>query len=542
MSSLPKVELTFIDLNKDRLKFLRPVKVLDIKDTSGEGFHEDGLFSTAIFGRVGTKERDQTFSYIPIHTKVFHPLYYKQLIRLKSLYGDILTGKTYAVFDKKEKDFVKSDAINGDTGYAFFIKHFNDIEFKRNGSRQRDQRIDFILKYKNRCFYSEILVMPAGLRDIEEKTDGKSTEGEINEFYRRIIGSANSLSSQKDNTDAISNTSRVSIQNSFNQIYEYITGIVKDKKGFIQGKWAKRTVATGSRSVITSISTANPELGSDLALGFNQTAVGIYQACKSYEPLVINAVLQFVNPIFGMTSSMLIDKNTMQLTKAIISTEEVDKWTTPSGIRKTINNFETVTFRTKPVTVGQDYYMALIWLGEVDGVKVFKIVRDIRDLPEGFSRDNLRPLTYVELFYLVRLDDWAKDIYHNTRYPITGDGSIYPSLCYIRTTVDSDQRFELDDAWQVNKDRVANAWPVIENANFIDSLSVHPARLAGLGGDHDGDKTSSLSVLTDSARQEVYDFLDSTRAYVGGDKRMIASVYTEPVTRVLLNITTEMPE
>lgn len=537
MSNLPKVELKLLELTKERLRMIRPTKVADIRETNSGSFHEDGLFSTTTFGRAGTVERDTTFSYIPINTTVFHPLYYRELMKLRMLYGDILTGNKYAIFNEEEKDFELSDPIHGDTGYHFFVSNFPKLEFKRNKSRRRDARIDFLTKYRPVCMYSQIMVLPAGLRDSVEDKNGRTTEGEINEFYRRILRASNSLASQSRSDSSINDTSRASIQNGFNQVYDYLSGLIKGKKGFISGKWAKRAVATGSRSVITSLSTSTRELGDESNIGFNNSAIGLFQACKSYMPLLAHEALAFTNPLMADGNSRLVDKNTLQSVTAQLPDAEIDRWTTPSGIEKTVNNFGDLEFRTQPIVIGNDYYLALIWTGVVDGKKVYRIIQDIRDIPEGFSRESVRPITYTEFFYLVRLNEWNKDIYYITRYPVTGDGSIYPSIGFIRTTVNSEVRYGLGDDWKIDLNQKAGVFPILKDASFMDSLSVHPARLEGMGGDHDGDKTSSLSIFLDDARQEVYDYLNKPEAYINGDKKMIATAYVDSVERVLINIT-----
>ena len=54
---------------------------------------------------------------------------------------------------------------------------------------------------------------------------------------------------------------------------------------------------------------------------------------------------------------------------------------------------------------------------------------------------------------------------------------------------------------------------------------------------HDGDKMSAISILTQSARQEIYEYLNTPQAYINGDKEMLASAYVDSVQRVLANIT-----
>lgn len=477
----PKVELKFIELDAKRLQSIRPTKVLDIREGNGSGFHEDGLFSTLTFGEVGSKERDTTFSYINIHTQVIHPIYYRELVRLKSLYKDVMEGKKYAIFDEEEKDLVISDPINGKTGYSFFLECLPKIEFKRNGSRRRDATIDILEKYRHNHLYNKILVQPAGLRDIVVDEQGRDKEGEINEYYRRIIGAANSIGSQADLNSPLLDTSRVTIQNGFNNIVNYISSMIRGKNGFIAGKWGKRGITSGTRSVITSISTARSNLDDDSGIGYNQTAVGIFQACKSYQPQVIHAILNITKHWFNNTGAYLTDKNTLEAVSTSLPPEEIDLWTTPTGIAKIIDHFEDVHFRTRDITIADKYYLCLIWKGEIDGKLCYKVVKGKEEVPSHLT-GTLTPITYTELLYLCRLEEWAKDIYKITRYPVAGDGSIYPSLCFIRTTVHCETRYRLDDDWKPTAVK-ASAYPIKENASFTDSLSVHPSRLAGLGGD-----------------------------------------------------------
>ena len=46
------------------VRTMRPVTRTDIYDGVTSNFHEDGLFSITTFGRVGSEERDNNFSFI----------------------------------------------------------------------------------------------------------------------------------------------------------------------------------------------------------------------------------------------------------------------------------------------------------------------------------------------------------------------------------------------------------------------------------------------------------------------------------------------
>ena len=53
-------------LTDDKLVGLKPVTVLDAFDGASKNFHESGLFSTSIFGKVGEYQRSYRYSYINI--------------------------------------------------------------------------------------------------------------------------------------------------------------------------------------------------------------------------------------------------------------------------------------------------------------------------------------------------------------------------------------------------------------------------------------------------------------------------------------------
>ncbi len=149
-----------------------------------------------------------------------------------------------------------------------------------------------------------------------------------------------------------------------------------------------------------------------------------------------------------------------------------------------------------------------------------------------------RPITLTDLIYHALYQDARKFVGMVTRYPITGIGSIYPSRAYLKTTIRSEQRVELDpETWAPYEDnRTAYEYPVVESA-FFNSLSPHPTRLARLGADFDGDTCSWTCLYSDEALKENENFFMSKRAYVGTDGRFINSVQTDTVEFVLANLT-----
>ena len=50
-----------LDVTPERLRNIKPVTALDIFDNTRVNFHDDGLFSTTIFGRIGDDSRYRRF-------------------------------------------------------------------------------------------------------------------------------------------------------------------------------------------------------------------------------------------------------------------------------------------------------------------------------------------------------------------------------------------------------------------------------------------------------------------------------------------------
>lgn len=534
------VNLSIMDASPQRVAHLRPVKVLDIFDGGGKNYHPDGLFSTEIFGRVGSDERDVRFSFIELRTRILHPLIYQHLVKLKGLYKGIMAGKAYAVWDEKEADFLPSDQINGKTGYYFFMTHWRDIKFKGTGSDIRDMRIELIEKYKNMADVQRVLVLPAGLRDIHIDEMGRPKEGEINEHYRSILSISNAIGLNAGAQTELLDTSRHSLQMAFNRAFDFLYNLLEGKGGFLQGKWGARHVYNGTRNVITGMDTSPAVLGNPNAPGINNTCIGLYQFAKGALPKTQFYVLNgWLKKVFAGTegNANLINQVSLKREMRKLPVDIVDRWTTTNGIAKVINSLSEPALRLKPIMI-DDYYIGLVYAPK--NRMVFKIFGDIDELPneEGFSRDDVHPLTLAELIYLSGYPHWNKLGMYVTRYPVTGVGSIYPSQPYVKTTITGEMRYELGEDWKIiGPDRVALEYPSFEKPIFVDSLIPHPSRLAAMGADFDGDTSSANIVYTDEAVEEVQKYLSKKVAYLDPRGGLKASPGVETVERVLRSIT-----
>ena len=479
---------------------MRPVTRTDIYDGVTSNFHEDGLFSITTFGRVGMPERDNNFSYIRLNAQVIHPAVFEVLKKLKKLYIDIIMGTAYAVWDNEAKDFVLSDMIDGDTGFAFFTRHIHHLEPDKRSSKKRNMYVDVFNKYKRECLMHNCLVIPAGLRDLYVDGSGKEVQDEINDMYRKLIAIANSINTVggKMNDPAVDITRR-NMQLTMNEIYNYLKNMLSGKKGLVQAKWGGRKLVNGTRNVISMMNTSADELHGLRAPGVDDTHVGLYQTMKGAAPFVIYEVRKrFIEEVFTSPQhpTTLIDRNTFKLIPVDLHPDVWDKWGTSAGLEKLIEGFSDDTVRNKPIMISGCY----LWLVYEDEHE-YRLFRDINELPDPKMKEKVHPMTYAEFFYLSNPEKYYTFKVLITRYPIDSFNSIYPSNLYLKTTGKAYLKYELGEDWKT-RIAVAREFPSRDqNASWLNTVAISPTRLSSLGADFDGDKIYTVSPNLSNCRK-----------------------------------------
>lgn len=473
---------------QQQLSMLGQVTSHEIFEGLGGNFHEKGLFSVEIFGRIGSTDRESRFGYIDLGLPVLHPVVYRNILKLKAFYEDIILGKTFALFDKTLKDFIPSNELEGKTGYTFFFDNWKQVEFKSTGSGIRLNRLQLIDKYKNNCTLKQFLVSPAAYREVEIDAYGRTTMDEVNEMYRRLLMQARDVPEYFGPNDDMSiyDRKRVALQNTVLEVYNHYERLLSGKGGFIQSNWASRKVFNGTRNVISSLDTNAADLDMPNRPKFKDVAVGLYQGAVSIKPKTIfslrNSILSGV--FDTLTQSVeLINKKTLKLESVNVSAETIDKWGTPDGLERVINELKVVDQRSRAIEI-ENHYLALVYL---DNDSNFKVFRDITEFPKELNKEFIRPITYSELVYLAGLSIWNTTVGFITRYPIENYNSSIPCRMYMKTTVKGELRYQLGWDWKRDDTLpIALEYPVFElnkPAQWHDSLSLPPSTLAPLGAD-----------------------------------------------------------
>ena len=524
-------------LTKDTTRSMIPVTSLDIYDGASNEFHDEGLYSTRIFGRVGSDQRDEQFSYINLKVGILHPKIYRDLITLKGIYKEILSGRATAIFDPISKDFVADVSEKARTGYSFFISHFHELKLKVTASPTRMARVELVNKFRDIAITRIIPVIPAGMRDMEVNENGTTSKNEIHDLYYRALSISNTIPNTSDLESPALDIARNALTNTMCQIYDLIEGMIGGKNGFILDKWASRRVVYGTRNVLSVMDTSIANLADSNAPGFDATTLGLFQVIKGLTPITIHHLrARFAQSIdAGEGQVRLINKKTLKSEWVSLRPETRDMWTTKDGLSTIIDRYQLVGNRARPVEI-DGFYLALIYKGPD---ATFKIFDSIDELPAGFNKSLVKPMTLAEMLYLCGYSHWNKYFVQICRYPITGMGSIYPSRVYVKTTIVGERRVELNDQWQPHEgeEYVALEFPLEGSNSYMDTQSPHSTKLVQLDADFDGDTGSATFVMSNEALAENEKRLSSKQTWIRTDGSLAASFDYDTIAYVLHNLT-----
>lgn len=464
---------------------IRQITTGAIFEPSSPNFNQNGLFSTSIFGPVGSDIRNETVAYIDLRIPILHPMVYNHILNLKRSYEEILSGKAYVEFDKELGDFIPvPQSEGGKTGYEYFITHLEKIKFKETNSEERKFRIALVEKYRTKDnWIDKFIVIPAGLREYTVDSSGTPSEDAINGLYRTLLSSTGILSNInfKDMKDLSSfDGIRIRIQKAACDIYDHILNLLDGKSKFIQAKWTTRAIVNGTRNVITPSYNNVTDLKQENPVTVNHTICGLYQYCKAMSPIAMNRLhSQFINKIFNPESNKasIVNAKTLKYELIDVDIRERDQWLSMDGINSIMNKLGLDDMVDKPIYIGKDHYLLLIEdLG--DRVNILYNNNEV----EAADKKSIRPITYGELFYLAVVDTVKKYSTFVTRYPVVALGGIYPSKIYLKTTVKG-RMVTYRNGMSQNK---VYEYPIL-NTKWWRSISPHMTTLGGLVGDFDGD-------------------------------------------------------
>lgn len=500
-----------------------------VKLPSSERFDKDGLFSEEIFGEIGSQQRSIQQGIIRLHTTVFHPMVFMDMTSSRKLYKEIMAGNIWCVFDTELNDFIQcqADSPDADTGFSFFVKNFSRIKWNTDiKSLTVLDKIKVIKQFPDRLLIDRMIVIPAELREYRIE-NGRGSSDEINGLYLSLLNYCRLDKERSDKESAIYDSIRYKIQLKTVEIYEYISDILSND-GYLEKKYGSRSVAWGTRNVISPMQMGVDNVNSDDILDCDQTAVPLFQCAKCFQLIAVNKMMNlFFTPIISNETNQIaaINKQTYNLEFIELTEKEKQRFISTSGIGDLFNLFRNKEFRKNRLTIfdvnKKQYYLYLVY-DEGDAIYLTRSKSDFErfykmKFNKPIDQDKLRPMTLMELFYIsTHLASYDKHVLI-TRYPIMGTDSMYPSKIKLLTTT-PDRKVKFISVLNDSEIILPN-YPVL-SGEFRDSLKLHPSRLKGLTADHDGDQLNTIGVLSPQANEEIDQHINSLAYYVTTNKNL----------------------
>ena len=510
---------------------LRFVTSPNIFEPNSTKFHPNGLFSEEIFGSITSMERYVTEAAIALNTSIIHPVIFASNIQSKNLYTSIMAGKQYAIFDDEEANFKLADieTEGAGTGYQFFITNLKRLaEAPAPKALRAGNLHQLLVKYKDNLTITNLICLPAGLRDLDMKS-ARLSKDDINKLYMSVINLTTSLSGYALSEDAIFDGIRYQIQLRVADVYEYIMGIISGKSGFLQKHYGARKIAYSTRNVISVAANDGDTFDDRTNIKSDETMVPMLNLIKCFQPFFTNYVQKKLYGelfVHGATENIAVtNPETLEMEYVVLKASEINKYTTADGVNRIINQFKHVGFRENPISINDDkgktYWLLLTYIDKVNN-KVFlgKTFDDLKNIAERedvtIEKSDVRALCWVEFLYLAGLQIAHDKHCFVTRYPVLGDGSIYPSKIHITTTSPSD---EMEIIFDSGLRMIVPHYPQLGKP-YYESLILHPCRLAGLDADMDGDTVSLTTVWTKEGNEDIANNLDSISSVIGSDMKL----------------------
>lgn len=496
----------------------------------------DGLLSNEIFG-VTSNDRTEIFAYIELAGESFlHPLAYKTWCRLDSNVKMCVFELDTFKLDKETGKLVPDP--NGGTGIKFLKKIIKDVDFKRTQSLKRDVKINFLETYRDKLFMDNLIVMPAGYRDVN--TDrSRMGVGEINKLYDNVLRDVNALKESEDYGLSMNGALRGRIQEGIVAIYDWIcfgrfngvdspaTGLSR-KLGLIRRAGMRRTFDWGARLVICSQNLRVESLD-DLEVDTDSIGIPLAALCANFYPYMIYHIRNWFENNLSMNKYMQVMYMNPKDKRPSFSADLV-QWReefSDERIKKELDRFmhgssnrfvpievplsDSVKEKLKP---NEKYY--LVFKGRyIDSKQAVEDYKDGKQVDIESYPLIERPMTWVDLIYRAAKEIVKDKMTLITRYPMDSYWNQFPARIVVLSTIETEP--------MIINGHLYKTYPkirkedILKNSSnkWIDVATPNNARLGTFGADFDGDTISSKTPFSIEANQELYDITNSKMNYIG---------------------------
>jgi len=432
----------------------------------------NGLLSTDIFG-ISMKDRKTTYAYIDLGSEFLHPFIYKLLKRLNRNFESLV----HSTKNFKIENGVLVEDENGETGLAFLYKNWEKLNFTKNDSLMRNERVDVLNAYtKKELFTRYWLVIPAFYRDVNLQSMGKGTisHHEINDKYARLIRLSSIIKSNNEFSYTLGTTT-AKIQESLVEIYDLLKSKIEKKHGMIRKNILGKSIDYGGRVVI-SAPTFHAESYKDMPVDLYHVGVPLSYCCSLFTPFITAWVRNFFRREFEQIGEQypLAQKDG---TVRYVKLKEPETYFDDEMIKKQIDRFiKAAIDRFAPIEVPVDD-------DKLEYININFVARHYsKDNPDSLSTIINRPITWCDILYQAAYEVCTDKMVYITRYPIVDYFGTFPCKIHVMSTIETMPvkinntvykyypKIDLD----TSKEKVA--------ISFLDTVTMSNVYLKGLGG------------------------------------------------------------
>lgn len=473
----------------------------------------DGLLSDEIFG-VTPKDRSETFAYIRLNAKFFHPSIFEGLTRYSNKFINAASCiKKYKVVNG---ELVEDE--NGNNGIDWLVKIFPTLVFdEKSESKNKNLLAKSFNKYKK--FMDKLIISPAFYRDVDT-SKGFISVGEINRLYTEVLRLAKSI---KD-SDAFSMNLRdhlmYKMQSTIVDIFNYVMDddykdsgdTILGKEGLIYRTMLRKTVAYSSRLVLSQADN-NTEHWSELDVTVDQTLVPLDSAAAQLFPFVIFNIKNLIHNRYK--DGDVIDALDSNNKKVTVTIEGLEEYYSDDNIRKFVNRFiHSIGNRFAPVYIpnseNKKVYLPFN-LEYLDGTK------------------DIRQLTWCDLVYIGTVEAAEGKHMISTRFPMD---TVYNQIIHkikVASTHETEQlRIRSKVYEKYPKIRKEDIGTNTEN-KFREVGNISNASIGMLGADFDGDTSGNRTPFSNEANYECSEFLKSKKRSININGTYVYNVDAESV-------------
>lgn len=460
---------------------------------------EDGLFSTEIFG-VSTRDRKETWAYIDLHLHFLVPKAYMSLKRLNRNFESVVYGSKKFIIDKEGK-LVQDD--NGDTGIEWLYKNWEKINFIKNDSSSRNQRVELLMNNKKDVlFTNKWVVIPAFYRDVNlHSNDGNPKVPEINDLYAKIIRNV-AMIKDANKMDFMIAALTGQTQDLLVEIYDLLKSKIEKKNGYIRKFLMGKSIDYCSRVVIT----ATPYVAEDSSnqfVDFYHTGVPLSHVCAEFTPFILHWLKRWFKQNMENTKNSIIALNakgeevTIRLNnpEAYYNEEKLES-KLAQFVKNPATRFDKIELpvsKEELERVGMKNPPTARFVG-------YRMIGE--STMEKDENKIIRPMTWTDLLYMAAVDVTADKHIIITRYPYLDYNGSFISRIFVISTRDT-------QTMMING-QIYKAYPVIDvntrkedmDSVFRDTVNIAPFYLKAMGADHDGDQITAKGVFTQEANEE----------------------------------------